>query len=311
MCTPAPGLHVRAPRWRGVRWRAGDARARTNDDGTEAVPPYACIRMYSLLLAATWRCNAQRRAASGARIFRPCEQHVHVLYGRPIACMETVCDGVQKRVLKRSAYDVPPVECPPPDASVAGTGAAVLAAPPSSGDEGDAVTVSAVRGHESGRAGVPGRPTDGDTVSISYTMTLAADGALLDASSAHGMQSVDFSVGEAKVLPGISAAVKSMLVGEESEFIIAPRAAYGDAGRSGIPRDADLRFVVRSHLHPLEDARVPACGSCVGARRVLLAACPADTAQIAEQGERAGRRGAQQGRGRASRVTCGVRCSCQ
>ena len=67
---------------------------------------------------------------------------------------------------------------------------------------------------------------DGDNVKIEYTGSFD-DGEVFDASEKHGAP-LEFKVGEGKVIKGFDNAVVGMAVGEEKDFRIEPKDAYGD-----------------------------------------------------------------------------------
>ena len=75
----------------------------------------------------------------------------------------------------------------------------------------------------------------GDWVAVSYTGTLT-DGTVFDQSKEH----LKFEVGAGKVIKGFDAAIEGMNVGEEKEFNIPCKDAYGEASddkKETVPKD--------------------------------------------------------------------------
>jgi peptidylprolyl isomerase len=87
-------------------------------------------------------------------------------------------------------------------------------------------------------------PQTGQTVVLTYTGWLAADGTKFDASVDHG-QPLSFAIGTGKVIKGWDEGVATMKVGGKRRLIIPPDLAYGENGYPGvIPANAELIFDV-------------------------------------------------------------------
>ncbi|TQD25889.1 peptidylprolyl isomerase [Methanolobus vulcani] len=67
---------------------------------------------------------------------------------------------------------------------------------------------------------------EGDTVKIEY-VGLLDDGSVFDASETHG-QPLEFTVGEGNVIKGFDDAVRGLEAGDEKEFRIEAKDAYGE-----------------------------------------------------------------------------------
>lgn len=67
---------------------------------------------------------------------------------------------------------------------------------------------------------------NGDTVKVLYTGTLD-DGEVFDSSELHGGEPLEFTIGEAEVIPGFDQAVIGMSVGESKTVRIPADEAYG------------------------------------------------------------------------------------
>lgn len=77
----------------------------------------------------------------------------------------------------------------------------------------------------------------GDTIKVDYTGILD-DGTVFD--SSEGKEPIQFKVGEGKVIKGFDDAVQGMEVGQEKEFKIPSKEAYGEQNDKllqKIPRD--------------------------------------------------------------------------
>ena len=84
----------------------------------------------------------------------------------------------------------------------------------------------------------------GDTVSVLYTGKLQ-DGTVFDASSKHGNQPFDFTVGQGMVIKGWDQGLLGAKVGEKRTLTIPGDLAYGPQGIPGtIPPNATLIFDV-------------------------------------------------------------------
>ncbi len=95
-------------------------------------------------------------------------------------------------------------------------------------------------------------PETGKLVSVHYTGWLS-DGTKFDSSLDRGTP-FEFPLGEGRVIPGWDEGLATMKVGGIRRLIIPPELAYGEAGRPGIPPNAELTFDVEL----LEIKEVPA-----------------------------------------------------
>jgi FKBP-type peptidyl-prolyl cis-trans isomerase len=85
----------------------------------------------------------------------------------------------------------------------------------------------------------------GDTVDVLYTGMLP-DGTVFDASSLHGNQPFEFTVGTGYVIPGWDQGLIGMKVGGRRILVIPPQLGYGQSGMgSAIPPNATLVFEVQ------------------------------------------------------------------
>src|SRR3989344_4456252 len=85
---------------------------------------------------------------------------------------------------------------------------------------------------------------NGDTVSINYIGSLAADGKQFDSSYDRKMP-ISFTAGSGQVIKGMDVAIVGMKVGEKREMTIPAILAYGDKGIPPIiPANSDLIFQV-------------------------------------------------------------------
>lgn len=74
----------------------------------------------------------------------------------------------------------------------------------------------------------------GDTISVHYRGTLAADGSEFDASYNRG-QPLSFVVGQGQVIKGWDEGLLDMCPGDKRTLTIQPEWAYGDRGVGPIP----------------------------------------------------------------------------
>ena len=95
-------------------------------------------------------------------------------------------------------------------------------------------------------------PETGKLVSVHYTGWLS-DGTKFASSLDRGTP-FEFPLGEGRVIPGWDEGLATMKVGGIRRLIIPPELAYGEAGRPGIPPNAELTFDVEL----LEIKEVPA-----------------------------------------------------
>lgn len=87
-------------------------------------------------------------------------------------------------------------------------------------------------------------PKSGDTLSMHYTGTLAADGSKFDSSVDRG-QPFSFTIGVGQVIAGWDKGVMQMSLGEKAVLRIPSALGYGSRGAgNAIPPDADLVFEV-------------------------------------------------------------------
>jgi len=81
--------------------------------------------------------------------------------------------------------------------------------------------------------------SDGDSVTIAYTGTLASSGAVFDENRA----GFSFGVGSGTVIGGLDAAVRHLRAGSAADVTLRHDYAYGEQGLMGrIPPCAELRF---------------------------------------------------------------------
>lgn len=86
----------------------------------------------------------------------------------------------------------------------------------------------------------------GNKVSVLYTGSLV-DGTVFDASSKHGNQPLEFTVGAGQMIPGFDAGVVGMKVGETKKIEIEPKDAYGEYDKTKVQK------VEKSKLKDFED----------------------------------------------------------
>ena len=92
------------------------------------------------------------------------------------------------------------------------------------------------------REGTGPAPKEGETVVLKHEGRIRETGAVFD-SYEKNKQKFKFSLGNTDVIDGLTAAVKSMKLGEFSTFIIDPEYGYGEKGREPtIPPNAVLEF---------------------------------------------------------------------
>ena len=131
---------------------------------------------------------------------------------------------------------------PTPSATPLAPGTPVTGGPPAVSSE-PTTTASGLKFIDI-EVGSGASPQTGQTVVLTYTGWLAADGTKFDASVDHG-QPISFAIGTGKVIKGWDEGVASMKVGGKRRLIIPPDLAYGEAGYPGvIPANAELIFDV-------------------------------------------------------------------
>ena len=106
---------------------------------------------------------------------------------------------------------------------------------------------------------------NGDSVTLDYEGRLE-DGEIFD-SSKHGDHShpLTFKVGLGEVIKGFERAVLGMAVGEEKEFEIEPKDAYGEKNpklkkeilRSMLPKEAEIKIGTRLILKSADGRAIP------------------------------------------------------
>lgn len=88
-------------------------------------------------------------------------------------------------------------------------------------------------------------PKEGDTLTMHYTGTLAANGIVFDSSRGEGKQPITFTIGVGQVIKGWDTAVMQMSLGERSILRIPHELGYGETGSGdAIPPNSDLVFDV-------------------------------------------------------------------
>jgi len=89
-------------------------------------------------------------------------------------------------------------------------------------------------------------PTAGDTVTVHYTGTLAANGTKFDSSHDRG-QPFSTEIGVGKVIKGWDEGVMQMCQGEKALLKITSDCAFGaqGAGENIVPPNADVNFEVQ------------------------------------------------------------------
>ncbi len=86
-------------------------------------------------------------------------------------------------------------------------------------------------------------PETGKLVAVHYTGWLS-DGTKFDSSLDRGTP-FEFPLGLGQVIPGWDEGLATMKVGGIRRLIIPPELAYGEAGRPGIPPNAELTFDIQ------------------------------------------------------------------
>lgn len=84
---------------------------------------------------------------------------------------------------------------------------------------------------------------EGDKVSVLYKGSLL-DGTVFDASVNHNNQTLDFTLGEGKIIKGFEAAVIGMKEGETKQVTLTPDLAYGANKVGNIPPNSTLVFEI-------------------------------------------------------------------
>ena len=131
---------------------------------------------------------------------------------------------------------------PTPSATPLAPGTPVTGGPPAV--SGETITTASGLKYIDIEVGSGATPQTGQTVVLTYTGWLAADGTKFDASVDHG-QPLSFAIGTGKVIKGWDEGVATMKVGSKRRLIIPPDLAYGEAGYPGvIPANAELIFDV-------------------------------------------------------------------
>ncbi|SNX85701.1 probable FPR1 - peptidyl-prolyl cis-trans isomerase, FK506-binding protein [Melanopsichium pennsylvanicum] len=88
-------------------------------------------------------------------------------------------------------------------------------------------------------------PKPGDTVTMHYTGTLAANGKEFDSSRKPGRGAFETKIGVGRVIQGWDQGVPQLSLGERAKLIIPAQEGYGARGAAGIiPPNADLVFDV-------------------------------------------------------------------
>ncbi|SPO28464.1 probable FPR1 - peptidyl-prolyl cis-trans isomerase, FK506-binding protein [Ustilago trichophora] len=88
-------------------------------------------------------------------------------------------------------------------------------------------------------------PKAGDTVTMHYTGTLAANGEEFDSSRKPGRGPFETAIGVGRVIQGWDQGVPQLSLGERAKLIIPANEGYGARGAGGvIPPNADLIFDV-------------------------------------------------------------------
>ncbi|CAD6582623.1 MAG: Peptidyl-prolyl cis-trans isomerase fpr2 [Alectoria sarmentosa] len=87
-----------------------------------------------------------------------------------------------------------------------------------------------------------GRKTQrGDSISVHYRGTLAADGSEFDASYNRG-KPLDFTVGKGQVIKGWDEGLLDMCIGDKRTLTIPPEFGYGERAMGPIPAGSTLVF---------------------------------------------------------------------
>jgi peptidylprolyl isomerase len=86
-------------------------------------------------------------------------------------------------------------------------------------------------------------PEAGQTLAVHYTGWLS-DGTKFDSSLDRGTP-FEFALGQGQVIPGWDEGLATMNVGGIRRLILPPELAYGEAGRPGIPPNAELTFDIQ------------------------------------------------------------------
>jgi peptidylprolyl isomerase len=91
--------------------------------------------------------------------------------------------------------------------------------------------------------GTGATPEAGQTLAVHYTGWLS-DGTKFDSSLDRGTP-FEFALGLGQVIPGWDEGLATMNVGGIRRLILPPELAYGEAGRPGIPPNAELTFDIQ------------------------------------------------------------------
>jgi FKBP-type peptidyl-prolyl cis-trans isomerase FkpA len=91
-------------------------------------------------------------------------------------------------------------------------------------------------------AAAPPGAAPGTTASVKYTGWLYSATAVNNKGTQFDTGTFDFKLGAGTVIPGFDQAVNGMKVGDKKTVVIPSAQAYGAAGSSSIPPNADLVF---------------------------------------------------------------------
>jgi len=158
-----------------------------------------------------------------------------------VAAAAAACDGGDEEA---SPTPTPKASAtvPPTASTTLPAGTPVTGGPPAV--SGETITTTSGLKYIDIEVGSGATPQTGQTVVLTYTGWLAADGTKFDASVDHG-QPISFAIGTGRVIKGWDEGVATMKVGGKRRLIIPPALAYGANGYPPIiPGNAELIFDV-------------------------------------------------------------------
>lgn len=108
---------------------------------------------------------------------------------------------------------------------------------------GPVITTASGLQYQEERLGTGATPTAGQSVTVNYEGTLAANGVKFDSSYDRG-QPATFQVGVGGLIAGFDEGISSLKVGGKRRLVIPPNLGYGSQPRPSIPANSTLVFVV-------------------------------------------------------------------
>ena len=160
-----------------------------------------------------------------------------------VATLAVACgDGDEETSSLSGDVEGSPTLVAPTTSTTLPAGTPVTGGPPAV--SGETITTASGLKYIDIAVGSGATPQTGQTVALTYTGWLAADGTKFDSSYDQG-QAISFAIGTGRVIKGWDEGVATMQVGGKRRLIIPPALAYGEEGYPGvIPGNAELIFDV-------------------------------------------------------------------